>query len=761
MDIEHEGLIEDMTSREGLTRRGFLKGAALGAMAAGVASAGVAGAGLAGCTPTGSGAGGSGSTDTPSANAGGGSGMALNPQDYDYNSNSITDFSSAALFSPWKLGPFELSHRMVKSAAFQLAFLKNIPDEYIGYYLRMAKGGVEMIWIEDFAAIWSVTASPFKQPFEAYDVKGLIDALHGAGAKVGYQFDTMGSPIGPLDFHEPFLGNYSTEEIKQWVKDIVDIAKKLQNAGFDAFELNYAANNLGQSFLSRARNNRDDEYGPQTLESRTRFLVETVKGIKDACGKDFVVQLLINGIETNDMQLGQDWLYNSVAETTAIAKIAEEAGVDSLHVRTGPASQHIAQFANDLYFSGRGLEGASGFSSFFDFSRHYEGKLRANHSGCGIMLDVAGEIKQALSIPVGCATYNDPAQAPDYFEAAIAEGKVDFLVMNRPLCVDPQYVNKLRDGRIDEIAPCTRCLHCFYDPSPADPMLLEHCRVNAENWRVYGPSMPEGWEPLPAEGDKKVMVIGGGPAGMEAARIAAARGYSTTLYEKNSALGGLLSTAEAIKDQHENLSRLAAYLTKQQEVAGVTVVTGQDVDAAFVTAEAPDVVILAAGAVRAPLTLTGTASTPVLVFADAIGAELGEDITVFGSNCQAIDTAIYLLAQGKRITIVTPDPIELFEKGHSVNVRGFIQPALAARGVRIWPASKIANVGDGEITVTDEAGFDTTFACDAVVEMLDTLPNTSLADELSGIEVIPVGDCAMPYNIAEAIASGNLAARKI
>ena len=181
------------------------------------------------------------------------------------------------------------------------------PDEYFAYYDRMAKGGVEVIWIEDAANFWDMTASPMKQDYSAYDFKGLVETLHADGAQVvGYQFDTMGAPIGPLDFTTPFIGDDSPEEIKSWQQVVIDLAKQLQADGFDAIELNMAANNMGQSFFSRARNNREDEYGPQSLENRTRWAVETIKGIKEACGEDFIVQALINGIEINDTDLGND-----------------------------------------------------------------------------------------------------------------------------------------------------------------------------------------------------------------------------------------------------------------------------------------------------------------------------------------------------------------------------------------------------------------------------------------------------------------------
>ena len=759
-----------------LSRRSFLKGAATATLATGVL--GMSGPAFAGSSLQGNAVPSVG-TEPLSTSAGFNADVVsgvLNPQDYDYRSNTITDFANSAFFTPWQIGPHTIENRMVKSAAFQLAFMRNIKDEYISYYKRMADGGVNMIWIEDCASMWDFTGSPMKQPFEAYDMPALLEALHGVGAKVGYQFDTMGSVVGPLTFSQPFLGNYSTEDVQDWIQAIVGIGKTLKDAGFDAYELNFAANNLGQSFFSRARNTRTDEYGPQTIESRTKFMMECIRGIKEACGEDFVVQLLMNGIEENDMQLGDSTDYSTIEEVKAIARKAEEAGADSIHLRIGPAGMHIAQFASELYFAPRGLEGQSGYGSRFDFSRHYGGILRANHSGCGLNLDLAGAIKEAVSIPVGAASYMDPAQAPDYFEAAIKEGKIDFFVMNRPLCVDPGYVNKLREGRLDEIAPCTRCLHCFYDSDLKGTALMEHCRVNAANWRAYGEAMPEGYEPLPAASSKRVVVVGGGPAGCEAARIAAQRGHDVTLFEKGQSLGGMLTIAEAIKGPHENLSRLAAYLSKQQEVNGVEVVFGTEADADTIKGESPDVVILAVGGKRTTLGLSSTGATAVHDFGSFLTADLGKKVVVWGGNCQAVDVAIYLAGMGYHVDMVTSDayvvpgmfgfppginPLNVFDKGHSGNMREFLIPALTASGCHIWASATINSVGDGFIEITTESGIKQSIPCDSLVDMSDMLPNNDLISDLAGIEAYAIGDCDIPYNIAEAIAAGNLTARQI
>ena len=325
--------------------------------------------------------------------------------------------------------------------------------------------------------------------------------------------------------------------------------------------------------------------------------------------------------------------------------------------------------------------------------------------------------------------------------------------------MDPDYVNKMRENRLDEIAPCTRCLHCFYD-TPADGCNLEHCRVNAANFRAYSELMPEGFDPLPAETKKKVMVIGAGPAGLEAARIAAQRGHDVTLYDKADSVGGLLGFAEAVKGPHENLGRLRSYLARQVELAGVKVVLNTKVDKALIESEAPDAVILAVGGQRDTLGFASTGATKVISVDDVLGGGIGENVVILGSNAQAVDTAIYLMSLGKQVTILTPSAKEDFEKGHSVNMKEFVQPTFFANGGRLFPNATVTGVGDGFVSFTAESGLPYEYACDTVIEALDMLPNTALIDGLD-VEAIAVGDCSMPLNIANAIATGNVAARSL
>lgn len=753
---------EKVEKKLDVSRRDFLKSAAAGSM-------GIATIGLVGCQPR--------ANSTPSATSGDSAANTsqsttpcitaqsaaanLNPQDYDYTSNT-SDLKT--LFSSWKLGPLTLSHRMVKSAAGSDTWVKEFGEEVITYYSNFAKGGIEMVWVENFANLLTKYPVPTKKDLSTYPVAKLVEAVHAEGSHIGYQFDTMGATIGAVandgSFKQATAIDLKKEDIKSFQDDIIAGAKILHDAGFDAFEINAAGNNIGQSFFSRLRNTRDDEYGPQSFENRARFVVEIIQGIKKACGKDFIVQVLINGIEENDMNLGDSSLLTTVEENQGIAKMLEAAGADSLHVRLGPPGMHVAEFASDLYFTGRGIDGTTGYGTQFDFSRHWEGKLIANHSGCGMMLDVAKEIKKAVSIPVGTVTYMDPAHAPDFFEQALKDGKADFLIMNRPLTVDPEYVKKLREHRIDEIAPCTRCMHCHFDYNK-EGKVYEHCRVNICTQRAFRDEMPEGYNPLPAKGDKKVMVIGGGPAGMEAARIAAQRGYKVTLYEKKNQVGGLLSFANMVKGPHENLESLRSYLEHQLKLKGVTVVTNKEVDASFIKKEAPDVVILATGGLRASLGLKDTAGTKIMPIENVMSSDVGENVTVVGGNAQAIDSALYLMSKGKHVTIVSPDPIATLDKGQSNWVKTFVLPMLYSHGTRVWPNAKIASVGDGEITITGETGVDMIVKCDTVIQAMDMLPNTDLLKDISGIESYAIGDCKEPWNIAEAMTAGNLTARKI
>lgn len=552
-----------------------------------------------------------------------------------------------------------------------------------------------------------------------------------------------------------------------------EVAKGLQQMGFDCVELNCAGFNMPAHFLSRFHNTRTDEYGIGSIENRARFITEIIEGVKKECGPDFNMQILINCIEENDnisnnptmMTLDSavttpHTLAMTMEEGIAAAKLFEQAGCDSMHLRLGPLGHHVAQFGADLYFILNGIEGCTGFGTQYDFSKNWQGMLIGNTSGCGIGLNVAAEYKKALSIPCGVVTYNDPAHAPDFFEQALEDGKADFFLMTRPLTVDMEYVNKLKEGRIDEIAPCTRCLHCHIGSNEANAQMA-YCRVNALTQRVMREGGPATYELEPAATPKKVMVIGGGPAGMEAARIAAARGHNVTLYEKRGALGFMLDFAASVKGPHENLADLKNYLIRQLELNGVEVKTGTEVTQELINSEAPDAVILAAGGLRDTLTVDGDGSAPVVEMDNFMFTEMGDNVIVYGSNAQAFDAALWLTVHKKDVTIVTPNPASEFDMQQSQHAMRMMTTALYALGVKSYPQSAIKTVSGNVATLTLDSGVEMNIKCDAIVNGADMLPNTSLVDGIDCKEVYTIGDCANPFNIALAIRGGNDAGRAV
>ncbi|NLG95813.1 MAG: FAD-dependent oxidoreductase [Chloroflexi bacterium] len=749
-----------MTSSEGrnkLNRRTFLKGSVLTTLAAG-------GVLNAACSPK--------TVVTEEAVTGTGTGNAaavqemelipqayLNPQDYDYRQNT-TDFKT--LFSPLKIGPLTLNHRMVKSAAGSATYLNGLTDELLQYYIQFAKGGVELIWVEGIAEL-EPPLDGSEAPAATIEFgKKLVEECGKYGAKLGYQWAQFGGVVADM----------TLEDIAAAEARGVAIAKQLQQMGFVGMEINAAGFNLGEHFLSRYHNTRTDEYGAGSLENRARFVTETVQKIKEACGKDFVVQVLIDCIEEND-NLDNNatlmWLDNTVSspanlvtsieEGIGMAKLIEAAGCDSMHLRLGPLGNHPCQFGSDLYFILNGIEGATGYGTQWDFSRHWQGQLIANHSGAGMLINVVARYKEALTIPCGTVTYMDPAHAPDFFEQALADGKVDFYLMNRPLTVDTEYVNKLKAGKIDEIAPCTRCLHCHIGSNQMN-RAMGYCRVNALTQRVMTENGPATYELEPAATPKKVMVIGGGPAGMEAARIAAARGHKVTLYEKNSSLGGNLTFASMVKGPHENLDDLKAYLSKQLEKNGVTVVLQKEVDAALINSEAPDVVILAVGALPGEVGVSG-GNVPIIDFKNFMGEGTGNNVIVFGSNAQAFDAALWLTVHKKKVTIVTPNPNEDLDKQQSHHAHRFMTTALYSLGVKVYPSARIKEIGDGKVTIAHDGGWETVIPADSIINAADLKPNKSLLDGISVKEAYAIGDCDQPFNIALAIRAGNDIGRKI
>jgi 2,4-dienoyl-CoA reductase-like NADH-dependent reductase (Old Yellow Enzyme family)/thioredoxin reductase len=708
----------------------------------------------------------------------------LNPQE-EYSSTT-NDLSP--LFQPITIGSLTLKNRIVKSPSgsdtWETPDGDNLTENYLNYYENFAKGGAALVFTESAISKYN-TANVAERTrggwfggrleMAAQLMGPVVERIHKHGAYVGCQIGAAGG----VDFSEATL-----DDIHWMQEHILNLTKAYQSAGYDIVQLHCSAQQVLNLIMTPRGNKRTDSYGANTIENRTRFTCEVIKMIKQECGKDFPIQILMNATEENDQVTGDNDGFIQLTHCIENAKAFETAGADTIYLRINVPGLHISQFAPDLQFSGYKCEGLTGFGTMFDYSQHFGGALNGQWSGCALILKAAAEFKKHLGIPVSCAGYMDPRTSPDIISNAITNGEIDYLMMTRPLTVDPEYPNKLQAGKRDEIAPCCRCMHCHNKGAPSGSG-DEWCRVNARtqnaysSWNnmtraeklsqiIFGKAvktdrelMPEGYDLLPATTPKNIIVVGAGPAGMEAARIAAQRGHSVTLYEKDASLGGLLKTASPYKGDHERLDDLIAYLSRQQEVNEVNVVTGIEVDADLIKTENPDAVIIATGGKRASK-FSSAGSTAVIPFDELISSEIGEQVIICGAGAQAVDLALYLLADGKKIQMVHDGLRADIAKEHSMWHGTYIKPHLYAQGVKIWSSTKIVGVVEGGMEIVDQQGTPITLPCDTVIEVYDMVPNTALYDSIKGdFETYAIGDCIAPWNIADAITAGNLAARRL
>lgn len=373
-----------------------------------------------------------------------------------------------------------------------------------------------------------------------------------------------------------------------------------------------------------------------------------------------------------------------------------------------------------------------------------------------------------MGIPVGVVGSMDPRMAPDLVDGAIRDGKIDFILVTRSLLADPQMPNKLREGRRDECAPCTHCMTCFV--APYDFGVPMYCRVNPAISRAYTQDMPEGYDPSPAETPLDVLVVGGGPAGMEAARIAAQRGHRVTLYEKNPELGGLMDLLARIKGGHEKVGAHKEWLVGQLALYGVQVVTGCEVTADLVASEAPDAVVVATGGSVSLPDVPGIEDAGALTVASLQEAQLagqavevGERVVIVGAQFQACTLALSLVRQGKTVTMLNPGPQGEFFMNAPTWPRMMGKKWLLSKGMRIFHNCTFEQVENGMVTFQTEYGTTDSISFDTLVVATPLSSDRTLFDEVGATcgQVWAVGDCYSPSTIANATARANIVARRI
>ncbi|MCL2528971.1 MAG: FAD-dependent oxidoreductase [Coriobacteriia bacterium] len=639
------------------------------------------------------------------------------------------------LLKPGKIGKWELPNRVVASPMGTLNGDSGgfVTDRATTYYTELAKGGMGLLVVEathidthlskaedNQLGIWSnehVTGmARLASCIQDQGVKAVLQLCH-----IGRQISLADrcESLGPSEMVEMMGGVYpfpirgiTRDEIAQMIEDFATCAWRAKMAGFDGVQVHGAIGHLINMFCTPFYNRRTDEYGG-TPENRIRFFVEIVEAIHKKCGKDFPVLARITGCDF-DSDRGL-----TLEEGILHAKMLEEAGCVAMHIVGG--SQRNIRVINCQY------------------------------DPRGDFVCIAESLKKAgIKVPV---IIDGGLSTPDIAEKALSEGRTDFVGLGRPLLADTEWAKKAKEGRPEDIIPCIRCVvGCV---GPLEKFNAAHglrCSVNPRC------NMAGHREVAPIDRKKKICVVGGGPAGMEAARLAAVRGHEVTLYEKRK-LGGMMHEAAFDLSVKEDIQLLIDYYVIQMGKLGVKVIT-TEVTANEVVAGGYDAVIVATGAKPVSSYIPGSDNPKVIPLVEYAGnrdCEVGETVLVVGGCFPNVEMAYALAKKGKRVIITTRRGKKGFFLELGEDNSGPMQQRLLALimqyKVDVRMGKNVTEITEQGVILTDVDTNDSyELACDSIVLCRGySGGGPKLYKELQGkvAELYKAGDCQMKSRCLE------------
>jgi 2,4-dienoyl-CoA reductase (NADPH2) len=705
------------------------------------------------------------------------------------------------LLSPGRIGRLDLRNRI-----FMSPMGSNLAEEdgscgerILRYYEARAQGGAALVTMGSVGVAWPRGSGNARQVAISEDrfiapLRRVADAVHAHGCRIALQLQHAGA----IAVNEPFRGfpflvpSVPVHKEMDWPADLTpqehkdmfeaifapgikfeykeadeaDIAwvvaafaqaaVRAREAGIDAVEIHAGHGYLLSAFLSPSSNRRSDRYGG-SLENRARLLVETVRAIKRAAGDDYPVWFRLDSRE----YLKPDGI--TVDDAIAAARLGVAAGADAVHV-----------------------------SAYADASRGISfTEAHTVHEPCRYV-PAAAAIKAEIGVPVIGVGRIEPQVA----DRLIAQGKLDFVAMARKLLADPELPAKLAAGREDLVRPCIYCYTCI-----SQIFFGSHVRCAVNPQTAYESSAPI-VHIAPGERPKRVLVVGGGPAGMEAARVARLRGHDVHLHEASGRLGGTVFFSSIVYPEN---GRLIEYLSRQLEELGVEVALNSAVTAESARALRPDVVIVATGAARGAVDVPGAGLPHVLsgdelreMVTGRIGQPLaaklssrtkwlvrtgkalrllersstirrmselylplGREVVIYGGGLVGVEVAEFLAERHRRVTVIEPGPS--FGRELMIVRRWRLMDTLRREGVTLLAGAELCEIRANSVVCRTKNGQLQTRRADNVIMALGATPNDSLVAVLRGIcpAVHCIGDAHELGYIEGAVRSGNRVAREI
>jgi 2,4-dienoyl-CoA reductase-like NADH-dependent reductase (Old Yellow Enzyme family)/thioredoxin reductase len=635
------------------------------------------------------------------------------------------------LFSPFQLKNLDLHNRIVMPgiASFLIEDDGSITDKTVEHYRRRAAGGPGMVIVEACAVSPEGIVSHHQA--RIYDdrfVEGLsriASVMRAEGAVPAIQIHHGGrqtsvkiikqKPFAPSNLPCPTISGevepLSVEGIQEIVHKFGDAATRAVEAGFELIEIHGAHGYLVNQFLSRFSNVREDEYGGD-VTGRTRFAREIVREIRARVGEDFPISFKISAQEFVPNGLDVD-------ESIEILKELVEEGIDVVQVSAGN-----------------------------DATPEWICQPMFMEKAC--LADSAARTKKALGIPVmAVGRINDPIVA----DRIIAEGKAELVCIGRGLLSDPEMPKKAQEGRLDDIRICIACNTCMESIFRRGRV---ECLVNPTLGRE------KEMEFSPADPPKKVMVIGGGPGGLNVAWVAARRGHDVHLFEKQSELGGQLILGSITSYKKEILS-LIAFQKTQIKKFGVKCHLNAEVTLDAVREENPDVVILATGSIPIKPPVPGLDKSIIVSLAEAFNEDRAEKrrTVVVGGGAIGCEVALHLCEKGCPVTIVEQLP-KVGGQLESITKKVLIG-RLKDNNVKVTVGHKLSKVDDHGVFVMDSEGNESFIGAESVVMAIGNRPDNSLFEQIKslGAEIYQIGDCLEPRSAKAAIYEGAVIGRAI